>query len=170
MFPIGDDDTSRRTVPLVTYALIALNVLFFLVELSGGDAFIVKWAFVPSRFLANPGADFLTLSFILYAVGFWEIFWTSATMSKPFTWFAISLLWACRDFYRRVRTGASGTFLLIVLGECPRIWVGSQFLRFGRLQGDLADSGGCLLPFLVRSNWLCCQVLCLPVTPTVRPL
>jgi rhomboid family protein len=61
MFPIGDDDASRRTVPLVTYALIALNVLFFLVELGGGDAFIGKWAFVPSRFLANPGADFLTL-------------------------------------------------------------------------------------------------------------
>jgi membrane associated rhomboid family serine protease len=29
--------------------------------LSGGDAFIEKWAFVPSRFLANPVADFLTL-------------------------------------------------------------------------------------------------------------
>ncbi len=61
MFPIGDDDSGRRTVPLVTYALIALNVLFFFVELSGGDAFIGKWAFVPSRFLANPSADFLTL-------------------------------------------------------------------------------------------------------------
>src|SRR5512141_3124792 len=61
MFPIGDDDSSRRTVPLVTYALIALNVLFFLVELSGGDAFIMKWAFVPARFLANPMADFPTI-------------------------------------------------------------------------------------------------------------
>jgi membrane associated rhomboid family serine protease len=61
MFPIGDDDSARRTVPLITYALIALNVLFFLVELGGGDAFIIKWAFVPSRFLANPGADILTL-------------------------------------------------------------------------------------------------------------
>jgi len=61
MFPIGDDDTSRRTVPLVTYALIALNVLFFFVELSGGDAFIEKWAFVPSRFLANPVSESLTL-------------------------------------------------------------------------------------------------------------
>jgi membrane associated rhomboid family serine protease len=60
-FPIGDDDTASRTVPLVTYALIALNVLFFFVELSGGDAFIVKWAFVPSRFLANPSSDFVTL-------------------------------------------------------------------------------------------------------------
>jgi membrane associated rhomboid family serine protease len=61
MLPIGDDDTSRRTVPLVTYALIALNILFFFVELSGGDAFVGKWAFVPRRFLANPGGDFLTL-------------------------------------------------------------------------------------------------------------
>jgi membrane associated rhomboid family serine protease len=61
MFPIGDDNSSRRTVPLVTYALIALNVLFFFVELSGGDAFIMQWAFVPSRFLANPAGDFLTL-------------------------------------------------------------------------------------------------------------
>jgi membrane associated rhomboid family serine protease len=61
MMPIGDDNSARRTFPLVTYALIALNVLFFLVELSGGDPFIMKWAFIPSRFLANPGADFLTL-------------------------------------------------------------------------------------------------------------
>jgi membrane associated rhomboid family serine protease len=61
MFPIGDDDSSRRTVPLVTYALIALNVLFFFVELGGGNAFIEKWAFVPSRFLANPSVDFLTI-------------------------------------------------------------------------------------------------------------
>jgi rhomboid family protein len=30
MFPIGDDDTQRRTFPVVTYALIALNVAVFL--------------------------------------------------------------------------------------------------------------------------------------------
>jgi membrane associated rhomboid family serine protease len=47
--------------PLVTYALIALNVLFFFVELNGGEAFVMQWAFVPSRFLANPVGDFLTL-------------------------------------------------------------------------------------------------------------
>lgn len=61
MFPIGDDNSSRRTVPIVTYALIILNVLFFFVEQSGGDAFIMKWAFVPSRFLADPFGDFSTL-------------------------------------------------------------------------------------------------------------
>ncbi len=61
MFPIGDDNSTHRTVPLVTYVLIVLNVLFFFVELSGGEAFIMQWAFVPSRFLANPMGDFLTL-------------------------------------------------------------------------------------------------------------
>ena len=61
MLPIGDDNSARRIVPLVTYALIVLNVLFFFVELSGGDSFIEKWAFVPGRFLANPAGDFLTL-------------------------------------------------------------------------------------------------------------
>jgi len=61
MLPIGDDNTARRTVPWVTYGLIALNALFFFAELSGGDAFIEQWAFVPRRFLANPGGDFLTL-------------------------------------------------------------------------------------------------------------
>jgi membrane associated rhomboid family serine protease len=61
MFPIGDDDTSRRTVPLATYVLIILNVIFFIIELSGGESFIGKWAFVPARFLANPLGNFLTL-------------------------------------------------------------------------------------------------------------
>ena len=61
MFPIGDDNSARRTFPLVTYALIAINAVVFFLELSGGDAFIQQWAFVPSRFLANPGGDFLTL-------------------------------------------------------------------------------------------------------------
>jgi membrane associated rhomboid family serine protease len=61
MMPIGDDDSGRRTVPLVTYVLILLNILFFLVETNGGDRFVMQWAFVPSRFLANPSGDVLTL-------------------------------------------------------------------------------------------------------------
>ena len=69
MFPIGDDNTARRTAPLVTYALVALNVLFFFVELSGGEAFIEKWAFVPSRFLADPIGDALTLFTAMFMHG-----------------------------------------------------------------------------------------------------
>jgi membrane associated rhomboid family serine protease len=61
MFPIGDDNSARRTLPLVTYALIVFNILFFLVELSAGDTFIETWSFIPTRFLANPVGDFLTI-------------------------------------------------------------------------------------------------------------
>ena len=61
MIPIGDDDSARRTLPVVTYALIALNILFFFVELSGGDAFVGTWALVPGRFMADPLGGVLTL-------------------------------------------------------------------------------------------------------------
>jgi membrane associated rhomboid family serine protease len=71
MFPIGDDNSARRIVPLVTYALIALNILFFFVELTGGEAFIEKWAFVPARFMANPVGDFLTLFTAMFMHAGW---------------------------------------------------------------------------------------------------
>lgn len=61
MFPIGDDNSGRRIVPLVTYALIAINVLFFFVELNGGDQFIQQWSVVPRRLIANPASDFPTI-------------------------------------------------------------------------------------------------------------
>lgn len=61
MLPIGDDNSARRITPIVTYALIAINVLVFLLELSSGDAFIERWAFVPTRFLADPVGELPTL-------------------------------------------------------------------------------------------------------------
>ena len=61
MMPLGDDNSMRRITPVVTYVLIALNVLVFFMELNSGEAFIQQWAFVPSRFLADPAGDFLTL-------------------------------------------------------------------------------------------------------------
>ncbi len=61
MIPTGDDNSSRRITPIITYILIVLNVVLFLIELNGGDSFVMQWAFVPSRFIANPVADFPTL-------------------------------------------------------------------------------------------------------------
>src|SRR3972149_9981102 len=61
MMPLGDDNTGRRSVPVVTYALISLNVLVFFLETSLGEAFIQQWSVVPARFLANPTAEFITI-------------------------------------------------------------------------------------------------------------
>ena len=54
MFPIGDDDTQRRTFPVVTYALIAINVAVFLLELSRGDQFVNDWHLSPNGFRKSP--------------------------------------------------------------------------------------------------------------------
>ena len=71
MFPIGDDDSAERTVPVVTYALIALNVLVFLLELNSGEPFIERWSVVPRRLIQNPGGDFMTIFTSMFMHGGW---------------------------------------------------------------------------------------------------
>ncbi|MDO8475459.1 MAG: rhomboid family intramembrane serine protease [Candidatus Rokubacteria bacterium] len=71
MFPIGDDNSTRKTAPVVVYALIALNLALFFAELNGGDPFIVRWAFVPRRFLADPAGGFVTVFTSMFMHGGW---------------------------------------------------------------------------------------------------
>jgi membrane associated rhomboid family serine protease len=71
MFPIGDDDTERRSVPVVTFVLIGINVLVFLLELSGGDTFIQNWAFIPARFAADPAGNAVTILTAMFMHGGW---------------------------------------------------------------------------------------------------
>jgi membrane associated rhomboid family serine protease len=71
MFPVGDDDTSIRTVPVVSYGLIALNILFFLAELYGGDEFIRQWAFIPRRFSEDPVGNIPTVFTAMFMHGGW---------------------------------------------------------------------------------------------------
>ena len=71
MFPIGDDNSARKTAPVVVYALIALNLALFFAELNGGDPFIGRWAFVPRRFLADPAGGFVTVFTSMFMHGGW---------------------------------------------------------------------------------------------------
>ena len=71
MLPIGDDNRYRRITPLVTYALIVLNIFAFLLELSGGVPFIVHWSVVPQRLLANPFGDFRTIFTAMFLHAGW---------------------------------------------------------------------------------------------------
>jgi membrane associated rhomboid family serine protease len=71
LFPIGDDNSTRRSLPVVTYGLIALNVIFFFVEMSGGEPFIRQWSVVPRRLVADPGGDFITIFTSMFMHGGW---------------------------------------------------------------------------------------------------
>ena len=48
-----------------------MNVLFFLVELSGGDQFVERWAFIPTRFSAHPEANAVTIFSSMFMHGSW---------------------------------------------------------------------------------------------------
>jgi membrane associated rhomboid family serine protease len=51
--PLGDDDRDRRIVPVVTYVLIAINVIVWLLELTGGERFINGYSAVPREIMRN---------------------------------------------------------------------------------------------------------------------
>ncbi len=71
MFPIGDDNSARRSVPFVTYALVAINVVVFFLELQNGNAFIQEWAFIPARFSADPAGNVVTVFSAMFMHGGW---------------------------------------------------------------------------------------------------
>jgi len=47
MIPLDDETRRSAHVPIVTVAIIATNVVIFLLELVYGDAFVLRWAVVP---------------------------------------------------------------------------------------------------------------------------
>lgn len=71
MMPLGDDNSDRRSAPIVTYSLIIINILVFLLEIAGGEAFIMNWSFIPSQFIAHPAANFSTLFTSMFMHGGW---------------------------------------------------------------------------------------------------
>lgn len=71
MFPIGDDNTRRRATPVVTFVLIVINVVVFLLELNAGDAFIREWALIPREFADNPVGEAVTLFSAMFMHGGW---------------------------------------------------------------------------------------------------
>src|SRR5512141_3196325 len=69
MLPLSDDDRGRRHFPIVTIALIALNVVAFLIELAQPDtqSFIEQWGTIPARITAGQGLSTLLTSMFLRA-------------------------------------------------------------------------------------------------------
>lgn len=47
VLPLGDDDSLRRTTPIVTYALIAVNAIVWFIQISAGEPFTNGYSTVP---------------------------------------------------------------------------------------------------------------------------
>jgi membrane associated rhomboid family serine protease len=53
LIPFGDASRQPKCFPLVTTAIIVVNVLVFLLELNGGDAFVNRWSVNPADIVAG---------------------------------------------------------------------------------------------------------------------
>jgi len=69
VIPLGDASRRPTRFPVVTASIIVCNVLAFLVELSGGDAFVDRWSVVPADIVA--GHHWITILTAMFMHGSW---------------------------------------------------------------------------------------------------
>lgn len=73
MLPLGDDNSKRRIVPYVTYALIVVNIIVYFIEISSPDPvrFVYEWGTVPAQIMQGQGLVTLFTSMFLHDPGGW---------------------------------------------------------------------------------------------------
>ena len=59
MIPLGDASRRPLHFPVATTLIIATNGLIFLLELAGGEAFIMRWSLIPTDIIA--GHNWITI-------------------------------------------------------------------------------------------------------------
>jgi len=59
MIPLGDADRRPLSFPIITAIIILVNILVFILELQGGDAFITRWSLLPAEIIA--GRNWITI-------------------------------------------------------------------------------------------------------------
>jgi len=70
MIPLSD--ASRRPVhfPILTICIILTNLFVFALELTGGDAFVLKWSAIPAQIVS--GHDWITIVTAMFMHGSWS--------------------------------------------------------------------------------------------------
>ena len=69
MIPLGDASRRPRSIPFMTILLIVANAFGFLLELSGGEAFVTRWSVVPANIVA--GHHWITVLTAMFLHGSW---------------------------------------------------------------------------------------------------
>ncbi len=67
MIPLNDIDRRPLRFPVITALIIGVNIFVFMLELTQGEAFIMRWSFVPSEFAA--GQNLITVLTAIFLHG-----------------------------------------------------------------------------------------------------
>jgi membrane associated rhomboid family serine protease len=70
MIPLSDATRRPASVPFVTILIIVSNVFVFVLELSGGDAFVTRWSAIPADITA--GHHWITILTAMFMHGSWS--------------------------------------------------------------------------------------------------
>jgi len=68
--PLSDASRQPTRFPVMTAAIIAVNALVFVLELSGGDSFVLKWSLVPADITS--GQHLITILTSIFMHGSWS--------------------------------------------------------------------------------------------------
>jgi len=67
VLPLEDESRSPSQIPVVTITIIGLNVLVFVLELIGGDQFVLHWSAIPAQIVAGHRLETLLTSMFMHA-------------------------------------------------------------------------------------------------------
>src|SRR5262250_1400366 len=70
LVPLTDASRRPARIPLVTAFLIVINIFGFVLELSGGDAFVLRWSAIPAQIVS--GHRWITILTAMFMHGSWS--------------------------------------------------------------------------------------------------
>jgi membrane associated rhomboid family serine protease len=118
LIPLNDASRRPRSFPVVTTAIILVNVFVFLLELNGGDAFVLKWSLIPADLVAgHHWINILTAMFMhaswLHIIGNMVFLWAFGPeiedAMNPFRYLAFYLLGGMVAMLAQVAASPSST-------------------------------------------------------------
>ena len=69
VIPLGDESRRPRHFPAVTTLIVIVNALVFVLELTGGEAFVMRWAEVPATIVG--GHNWITILTAMFMHAGW---------------------------------------------------------------------------------------------------
>ena len=70
MIPLADASRRPAHFPIVTIGIILTNFFVFVLELTGGDAFVLQWSVIPANIIA--GHHWITILTAMFLHGSWS--------------------------------------------------------------------------------------------------
>ncbi len=70
MIPLGDASRCPRRIPFITVLIILVNGFVFLLELTGGEAFVTKWSLIPAEIVGRH--HWITILTAMFMHGSWS--------------------------------------------------------------------------------------------------